>query len=212
MAVVTPTATFLHIPKCGGTWVMHALAALGLDPRVEPAGQHHAIVCPPGRFVFTFVRHPLSWYLSFWQYRWATAEREGGPVADRLAEYARRADEPIDDGLVDGQGRPRSFAEFVAACVDRHPGFLSAKFALYTAPADFVGRQESLRDDLVTALGLAGVTVAPDVVRGLPALNTSDPSVRREYPAGLAARLLEAEADAVRRYYPSAPVACRAAA
>lgn len=61
---------------------------------------------------------------------------------------------------MDRHSRPRPFAEFVAACIDRHPGFLSAKFSLYTAPADYVGRQESLRDDLLTALGLAGVRVA----------------------------------------------------
>lgn len=74
--------------KCGGTWVTHSLAALGLDPRVEPAGQHHAIAATAGRFVFTFVRHPLAWYPSFWQYRHETAVREGGPSVERLREAA----------------------------------------------------------------------------------------------------------------------------
>src|SRR5439155_11120636 len=90
MAIVLPQATFLHIPKCGGTWVVRAMAAAGLPMQVIPAGCQHAIAATEGRFVFTFVRHPLTWYASFWKYRWNSAEQLAGSLEEQLQEIARR--------------------------------------------------------------------------------------------------------------------------
>lgn len=36
MAVLVGNATFLHVGKCGGSWVMRVPAAAGLDARVDP--------------------------------------------------------------------------------------------------------------------------------------------------------------------------------
>jgi len=201
MAIVIESATFLHLPKCGGTWVRQALAAAGLGPREEPPGEPHRIAATEGRFVFTFVRHPLSWYRSFWNYRLSTAASRDGPLDGHLREMARRAAEPIDACLVDDDGRPRSFAAFAAACVERHPGFLSDRFALFAGESDFVGRQESLCEDLVAALTRAGAAFDPEVIRRVPRVNEADPRFRAHYPPGLAARLLAAESAAVEAFY-----------
>jgi hypothetical protein len=202
MAIVIPTATFLHIPKCGGTWVIRALTAAGIPFQVIPPENPHAIAETEGRFVFTFVRHPLSWYASFWTFRWSMAKQRGGPMDKRLQEDARRADEAIDECLVDADGQPRPFDAFVEACVARHPGFLSRKYALYTAKAHFVGRQESLCEDLLEALGRAGVVFDAETIRRIPRANEANPEFPAHYPQGLADRLLTAESAAVKEFYP----------
>jgi hypothetical protein len=201
MAIVLPGATFLHIPKCGGTWVVQALTAAGLEPQVVPPGGQHAIAATEGRFVFTFVRHPLTWYASFWNFRRGTAARPGGSAEERLREDARQAAEPIDECLVDERGSPRDFVAFVEACVARHPGSLSQKYELYAQAAHFVGRQESLVDDLLTALGRAGVAFDAESIRRTRNVNEADPRFPAVYPAKLAVRLLASEAAAVERFY-----------
>jgi len=202
MAILLPTATFLHIPKCGGTWVNHAMSAAGLPLQVVPPDNQHAVAATEGRFVFTFVRHPLTWYPSFWRFRWNAAEYlEEGPTEERLRAYARQAAEAIDECLVDEHGRPRSFADFVEACLSRHPGFLSHKYALYTAPAAFVGRQESLCADLLAALRQSRADFDPQAVRRTPKINEANLKFSADYPPGLARRLLAAEAAAVKEFY-----------
>jgi hypothetical protein len=200
MSVVIYRGTFLHIPKCGGTWVVRALVTSGLWPMATPGGQHE-IAATEGRFVYTFVRHPLTWYPSFWNYRWREAERLGGPIDERLREAVRKADMEIDDCLVDEAGIPRPFAGFVEECLRRHPGYLSRMFERYVAPAHFVGRQESLCEDFLAALRQAGAFFDADTIRRIPRVNESSPKYPAVYPPGLADRLLAAEADAVKWFY-----------
>jgi hypothetical protein len=202
MAIVfPPSATFLHIPKCGGTWVLHALSALGLPLDTQPEGLQHCIAATEGRFVFTFVRHPLTWYQSFWKYRITRAEAAGGLLDERIREAVSQANEEIDECLVDHSGRPASFADFVRQCVLRHPGFLSHKFGLYTAKAHFVGRQESLHADFLNALDRAGVVYDPEVIGRLPRANETGSKLSCLYPPDLAGRLLAAEGEAMKRFY-----------
>jgi len=212
MAIVIPSATFLHIPKCGGSWAIQAMSAAGLNPQVEPAGCQHAIAATDGRFVFTFVRHPVSWYPSFWKFRWHCATLQGGSIEDHLRQYATQADESIDECLVDRHGHPNAFANFVEACMVRHPGFLSHKYSLYTSKAHFVGRQESLRDDLLIALRVAGAVFDSSAIRTVPKANVASERFPAEYPAGLANLVLRAESAAVEQFYGSALAGCTRAA
>jgi hypothetical protein len=164
-------------------------------------GGQHEIAATDGRFVFTFVRHPLTWYPSFWNYRWREAERVGGPINERLRDAVRKADMDIDDCLVDEAGTPRPFAEFMEECLRRHPGYLSRLFERYAVPATFVGKQESLCEDFLTALGQAGAFFDAEMIRKIPPVNQSNPKFPAHYPPGMADRLLAAEAAAVDRFY-----------
>lgn len=201
MAIVTSNATFLHIPKCGGLWVVKAMSAAGLPVQVVPAGCQHAIAATEGRFVFTFVRHPLTWYQSFWKFRCNQAKHLGESIEEQLRAFARQTAEPIDACLIDERGRPRSFAGFVEQCMACYPGFLSEKYALYSAKANFVGRQESLCADLLTALGQAGNVFDAAAIRGTPKVNEGDDWFDAAYPPGLADRVRAAEAAAIETFY-----------
>lgn len=204
MAILLPTATFLHIPKCGGSWAVRAMSAAGIPLSVEPPDGQHAVAATEGRFVFTFVRYPLTWYASFWNFRWNAAGGHGKPLEAILQDDARRCDEPIDECLVDECGRPRPFADFVEQCLSRHPGFLSRKYALYTPKAHFIGRQESLCQDLLAALRQAKAVFDADIIRQMPKVNVASPQYRTSYPPALARRLLDTEAAAVREFYADA--------
>src|SRR5262245_16462215 len=69
-------ALFLHIPKTGGTWVEEVLKECGILAEQaavtdavtwrHPLRGHHL---HDYSFVFAFVRHPLSWYESWWKFQ-----------------------------------------------------------------------------------------------------------------------------------------------
>jgi hypothetical protein len=168
---------FYHIPKTGGRWVLSAMKAggvmgLGRAPRLRntsPLGLwgHHStpVAMAPetkeGRFQFCFVRRPLDWYRSFWCFR--TKQLSLGETV-----LLRHPGEGPRPPTYDGTRRfppddlwDEKFEVFVENILDAYPdGFLTAVYQCYVGPdndwMNFVGRQESLVDDLIAALILAG--------------------------------------------------------
>jgi hypothetical protein len=162
-------ALFLHIPKTGGTWVTKVLREGGLlrcsighrhanlDHLLAPGWQglgrklewcwkrSRYLRTHPRPFTFCFVRHPLDWYESFYLYKNQPSlnwERDGD--LDNFHRWHPNA-------VLNGLGEGKEFNEFVTAVMDRAPGYVSALFSHYTfRPCDFVGKQENLREDLVT--------------------------------------------------------------
>lgn len=180
MAVATNNFIFYHVPKTGGTWVKVALEAAGVRTwAVHTTGGPHpfnlkwAHSCPgtvpersrEGRFSFCFVRRPVPWYTSYWAFR----SRKG----------ARRDENFPADGLWSDD-----FDQFVNNLLDAHPGgFVSALYQYYTGPdcsgVDFVGRQESLADDLVRALTLAGESFDEEALRATGRCNRSPGKLKK---------------------------------
>ena len=140
----------------------------------------------PELFTFAFVRHPLTWYQSYFSYK----QRKGWDPNNRW-----------DDTV-----RCDSFTEFVEKSLDETPAYYSKLLRRFVGRAgdeiEFVGRFESLTDDLIRALKLAGEQFDADVIRETPPVNQSSyeqhPAV---YTDGLAQRVLEVEAEVVQRFY-----------
>src|ERR1700756_3387567 len=73
---LTEKSAYIHLPKTGGTWVMHAVRAVGIPTFApDPLGdQHYSSHGHAGlrdihvgdRLSIAFVRHPLDWWRSYW--------------------------------------------------------------------------------------------------------------------------------------------------
>lgn len=204
MALLLPRSVFIHVPKTGGSWVRAAVRNAGIQTQELGCSWHegdrcdhsyafdfrHRIESPHvcwhnrycdvdagGRFVFAFVRHPVSYYRSHWSYKtqhgWderSAADRE--LKADSLEGFVRKVLERRPRGWVSGMYR----------------NFLLREGKM----PDFVGYQERLADDLVRALRLAGETFDEDALRATPPVNTS--AVAADLlPTALAAEVLARE-------------------
>jgi hypothetical protein len=201
MAVWTERAVFYHVPKTGGVWVKEAMRAAGLrygrcrNRQIShPFGLKREHAAPDvvveedrvGRFSFCFVRHPEAWYRSFWAYRAKTGWLDRKFPADRC----------WDD----------LFDVFVDNVTDAYPdGFVSQLYRYYTEGVDFVGRQESLVDDLVRALALAGEEFDERYLRAKGMRNVAGAWPKWQevcrLSAGTRARMLDTERWVLERFY-----------
>ena len=195
-------ALFLHIPKTGGLFVEAALKAAEIRIDAWPAVREgmslrHAPVWAHLRtydFVFTFVRHPLAWFESWWRFQqahdWERWEPERWHPQRCLERFARLP-----------------FPEYMEQVVTHEPGYLTRLYEWMIGPPDsglvqFVGYQESLADDLCNILRSMGYHVEEERIRSCPPANMSLGVV--SCPERIRERLLAAEAAVLQRYYPSA--------
>jgi hypothetical protein len=162
--------------------------------RLGPGSRGHATLeqttAYSDRFTFAFVRHPLDLYRS----RFAANAKDGWPM-NRFLHDARSED----------------FAGFVDQVLERHPGFAGQHFAQFTGPLEaeisFVGRYETLVDDLVRALDEAGEDYDRDALRTFAPDNRSDyDQFTASYDLALAERVVESERGAIERWYPDDPL------
>lgn len=159
MGVCLPNSVFFHIPKTGGSWVQRSLEntfgkkAEKLNANVGWHDDINGIHIPKSKlktnkFSFTFVRHPLSWYKSYWKFNY-----------DRFGEFPEKSgnikwDSPINI-LVDYCGST-DFNQFIDNVICAFPDGYYHKVVRENEGVDFVGRQENLYFDLCDALDMAG--------------------------------------------------------
>ena len=200
----------MHIPKTGGTWVTEALGVAGVrsnylwrrsQPRCSPIGSDRAVSPAHAdlaatsdygdRYTFAFVRHPLDWWRSFWAFRMRTEWQPGHPIDSRACSP--------------------DFDEFISQVLEHLDGHLTERFGWYIGPAEapisFIGRFESLTDDLVRALTAAGERFDEVLLRAHPRSNVTD---YYRFPAmfdpELARRLARSEHAIIERFYADDPV------
>jgi hypothetical protein len=182
MAYANERVVFIHVPKTGGTWAVEAMRRAGVE--LHPIGVHRAKwkLDLQGRFTLGFVRQPLSWYASFWQHR-------------RIHEDA--------DGQDLDEWSHLDFPDFLSAVVAEKPGYLTSLFNAFLGiprqPVDFIGRFETLEDDLVRGLGQAGLDFDEDNLRSVEPINQGGPAPA--CPPELERRLFDAERETYERFY-----------
>ncbi len=184
-------AVFLHIPKTGGNWVTAVLKESGLVH--DRLGHKHAdfnrLLAPvnpaswgpfgylswrkirralePKPFMFCFVRHPLGWYESWFKYMSQPSRnwRDWGSERDVFDWHP--------NAVLNGCGSD-SFDGFVGNVIAKRPGYVTELFASYTQPqVDFIGRQESLRTDLVAVLRRLNLSFDEDFVMNFKEVGVS---------------------------------------
>src|SRR5437764_7554829 len=149
MAVLLPNSIYVHLMKTGGWSVRRILSDLKLNVREigrchDPA---HLLPLPARKrpFIFVFIRHPLSWYRSYWAYR-------------MQVDWKVQPNQTITGwqtfgSILDHECRANDFTIWMQNVLDYVPeGFLSRIYHIYTDEVDFVGRVESFNKDLSRAL------------------------------------------------------------
>jgi hypothetical protein len=153
MAVQTLKSVFYHIPKTGGIATKQAMHRSGLyynrsknDKNSHPFAlrREHSTYSNTldvdNLFSFCFVRHPVTWYCSFWAYR----------VKSNKLSLKFPLDRVWDD----------NFNKFVNNVIDEYGNFITQLYQYYVGEncdkVNFIGKQESMLTDLVIALTLAG--------------------------------------------------------
>lgn len=138
------------------------------------------------RFTFGFVRHPLTWYQSFWAYRMHTGWHNS-------ADYIQSND----------------FNEFVRLRTTYWPGFLLRHYDKYCFRNDgtsisFIGQYEHLASDLISALSQAGESFQVETILSLQRSNAaaslSKWSSSCIYQPETAQLVLEAERETIEKY------------
>jgi methyltransferase family protein/sulfotransferase famil protein len=161
-------ALFLHVPHTYSELVKTTLAdTLGLRTRTVSNKHAHKDMVGTLRFkrnpyTFAFVRHPLDWYASYWQSKMRRDEHWFFWEPDTLWHPAWA----IDPGLGDDD-----FATFVRNVCNRG-AYLHETYRLYTGRGTgdeihYVGKAETLVDDLATILDTLGVEYQPSELADL---------------------------------------------
>jgi len=154
----------LLVPKTGSTWIRTVLERSGIPHRHvgDRMYRGHGNLLVHGRknrAVACFVREPYAWYRSYWAHRTHLGWRP---------KY-----------LIDRHCSNGDFGGFLAGCVRTFPGFLTTLFEEYagsrTHAIEFVGRQESLADDLIRLLHSSGESFSEAHMRRTQRINESPP-------------------------------------
>jgi hypothetical protein len=168
MAVILPNSVFIHIPKTGGTWVGEMLKKQGLfleellAKKTEPNFLLHSAHNVPLRnkefqtrpHRFCFVRNPLSWYRSYWIFhnsiRW-----NNDTCISRL-----------NDKFFE-----KYIKNIVEYCSKNKTSFLFDLYFMFTKYCTFIGKQETLRADIITALTQANESFREKIIRDQVSVN-----------------------------------------
>uniref|UniRef100_A0A6H1ZM70 Putative sulfotransferase n=1 Tax=viral metagenome TaxID=1070528 RepID=A0A6H1ZM70_9ZZZZ len=134
---------------------------------------------PTEDLIFCFVRHPLTWYLSYWQMRQnqGQSDREGGWI----------------DTIID-----LPFQSFIKSVIQEKPGYLSNFFNSYVSRCRAIGKQENLREDLNHILSLLHIPYDRQSLFTRSLVNTA-PS-NEKYSYNLALELMKSEEEIIRRF------------
>jgi hypothetical protein len=146
-------------------------------------------IAADGRFIFAFVREPLSWYASQYSYRRMNQLRDFYGPGERIDDWMHTLD----------------FPDFLNRMTVEGQDFLSDYYEQFVGPPDneidFVGRYENLVEDLVIALRLAGQEFNEPMLRRFDPINQTIDAPLLTDP-DLVSRVMLSERRAYDRFYP----------
>jgi hypothetical protein len=211
MAIILTNSIFIHIPKCGGTWVKESLQNANLIKVKTPGSTKHAslVELRPkmpelllSKKPFTFVRNPVTW----WQSRWSDPYHRKHYFMDPIphsekwcpnikwfnAETMMRNDEQFED-----------FNKYMAWILEWRPAFYSEYFRFMTNVKKIaIGKYENLAGDLIEILYRLGENFDAQLIKETKIINESDPKLKdkRYYTYENLKKLIEVEKKTMEQY------------
>ena len=187
-------ALFQHIPRTGGTWVEQAIDYLGIhrsrwickQPRRLP--RKHALLrhyypneAAKVNYVFTFVRHPVSYYESNW--RWLNGFRKNKRSIQRIANPKRSGQQwDWHPQRIPAKHFHPDFNVWMQRILDNEPAWCTRLFEWYCGPeggeyCNYIGRQESLVHDFIEVIAsYLNYDLTDEQIAGLHELNEKNSS------------------------------------
>ncbi len=198
MALVTAKAVFLHTPKTGGTWIRTAIKECGIDhyeigdthSHFPELLQYKSLEFFKKRKIFTFIRHPLTWYQSRWAFRIKTGWQLQHPL-----DYSCASND---------------FRQFVRNALKFRPtGWVVSEFERYLNADQLkieVGRIEELVPDFISIMKMSGYKVPKSVLSKIPIINDGGLDGRpsgywARYTPELASEVNMVESKIITQYY-----------
>lgn len=164
---------FLHIPKTGGRWVLQVFKDFKEcgDPNLKwtivgpthgNLNQAHVAYSYQNKniydwakecYTYTFIRHPLSWYQSYWMYvtdlQWRICRDKTWPCFEEKEVWHPTRE--IRDCA------SWNFNDFIKKVLEKHPSYLSRLYNTYihfnnVEKINFIGKQENLTSDFISVL------------------------------------------------------------
>jgi len=114
---------------------------------------------------FCFVRHPLSWYESWWKYMETIGWRDFGETNSASLWHP--------NSILNGLGS-HDFNEFVWNVIKKRPGYVSELFMSYTKSGiNFIGRTESLNQDMLDVMNILDIEIDKSKILDAPKFHES---------------------------------------
>ena len=201
MAAILPNSIFVHIPKTGGTFVRRTIKDLGLYRGEAYEGNNnwtriqviHLGIgdIQSNKLTFAFVRNPTTWLQSKWT---------------NMVRRFKKSSKPSKH-LWKNDCFSKDFGEFVRKVLDLHPNRPTIEMnnklgyeVVYDKcqpkkhHVDLIGKNESLREDLIRILNTAGEEFDENTI-----LNKEEQRVASrsrnwacQYPPGLEDKVIDA--------------------
>jgi hypothetical protein len=189
-AAILTNCRILHIPKCGGNWIINALR--NAEVPFELAGPYHLDydACPRSDLpTVAFVRNPLTWWQSIWRHH----ARFNG--RDPFLLYK--------NGPNLGPLFAPTFTAFMDNALREMPGYCLEAFRRFARDGhiDFIGKRENLAEDLVRALETFGEKFDRGKITDYPPRHVGmKKRFKARYTPELALRVIMAEIKAIELY------------
>ena len=195
--ILTDNATYLHMPKTGGTWMRQVLKSIAVEE------YDHAFPTEPSANIFTFVRNPWAWHVSTYNSIVFGSDISEPNLSDPVllaygelptfSEFIEMQNSPSDTykrkllmALKINKASPSSII-LAEQWLTSDLGWYQLMCNSFTKYATIVGRTENLADNLTTMMRVAGDTV-PTTSLALPKVNVSNVDIdyRKMYSYELA--------------------------
>lgn len=170
-AILKNNSIFLHVPKTAGNWVVEILKAHNLYEK-DFKHKHsdasrlqiiHEKVFKQSPFIFCFVRHPVTWFESWYRYQRKRKFKKWAHNGNMFYHPCSNIDDCQDE----------DFNKFASNVIDKSPGFISNMYYQFTRHSEFVGKQENLIKDTLKIFNFMKININYNYILSQQKINVS---------------------------------------